>query len=136
MGKVGPGMEEQYLALSVREAGKSLGQHWSHCRGIEAIIRVGAQRRLEAPFCGARVGAQAALLPASVHAQEVGGDSVEPGQCGLALTIEPMSSAKSPRERLGGELLREGSAHPPPEIAINRRDVAIEDSLEALRPLA
>jgi hypothetical protein len=66
---------------------------------------------------------------------EVGRDSVQPGQRGLAATIKTTSTAKGACERLSGELLREGFSYPPAQVAIDRLRVAIEHGLEELGPL-
>ena len=121
--------------MSVREIGESRREHRSQCDGVEALIGVAARRGREAPARRTRVGAQTALLCAPVHAQEVGRDSVQPRQRGLAATIKTTSAAKGACERLSGELLREGFSDPPTQVAIDCFRVAIKHGLEELGPL-
>ncbi len=79
----------------------------------------------------AGIGAQPPLLGAGVLAQQVPGDPVQPGGDVGTLGLIPVTLPERQGERLGGKVVGQLGADPPPQVAMNRRVVPVEQLREA-----
>jgi hypothetical protein len=79
------------------------------------------------------VGAQPPHLCASVLAQQVPSDPVQPGAGAGMLGAILAAPPERQRERLGGKIIGQVGADPPPQVAQDRRVVAVEQLREAGR---
>jgi hypothetical protein len=132
--QVRPGQQQQHLALLGGQLGN--GQHGT-TRGHAGVDPLGN------PVAGigsggvghdAGIGAQPPLLGAGVLAQQVPGDPIQPrGDVGTLGTLGPIPVALPKRqgERLGGKVVGQLGADPPPQVAMNRRVVPVEQLREA-----
>jgi hypothetical protein len=68
-----------------------------------------------------------------VLAQQVAGDPVQPGGSVGILAAIPVAAPERQRERLGGQVVGQLVADPPPQVAQDRRVVAVEQLAEAGR---
>jgi hypothetical protein len=126
-----PGQQQQHLALLGWEVGHRQRGAASGCGGVEPLGNAVAEIRSGRVGRDAGVGAQPSHLRAGVLAQQVPGDPVQPGggigMLGAVLVAPP----KRQRERLGGKVVGQLVADPPPQVAQDRRVVPVEQLREA-----
>jgi hypothetical protein len=72
------------------------------------------------------------LLGAPVRAQQVRGDSVQPGQQGATIRVEGPSSAERDRERLRGQVVGHRAAGPAGQELVDGPEVRGKGALEPL----
>jgi hypothetical protein len=134
--QIGPGVQQQHFALVGGEVGE---------RGRDAPCRGGRVDPLGHTVAGvvgvrvawvvweAGIGSQATLLGACVLAQQVRSDPVQPrGRVRLPRPVVP-----PPREclgeGLGGKVVGQFGTDPAPQVAVDRREMPVEQLSKACR---
>ncbi len=126
-----PGEQQQHLALLGGQVGhRQRGTTRGH-GGVEPLGNAVADVGSGGVGHDAGIGTQPPHLSAGVLAQQVPGDPVQPGggigMLGAVLVAPP----KRQRERLGGKVVGQLVADPPPQVAQDRRVVPVEQLREA-----
>jgi hypothetical protein len=125
-----PHMEKQHLALFCHKLSKGGGNPWTDQRSAQALV---AHRGLLAKLGvsgEASVEVELVLLSAPVVSEKIGGYSEQPGSQASSLGFEIMAPSEGDSERLGCQIIGEGRADPTSQIAVDKREVVFEASLE------
>lgn len=128
--QVGPGEQEQGIAIGRGERRETLHQRGHGARGVHASVRSIRLARGTVGLVETRVGTQASLLAAPVMPQQVGRDPEQPGPGIGPIGVVSTTAREGDDERLRREVLGEIDATTTREIRINRGVVAVEDRFE------
>jgi hypothetical protein len=131
--QIAPGMQQQYLALVGGEVGEHGGGAPSRGGRVDPLGHTVAGVVCVQVGWDALIGSQAALLGAYVLAQQVPSDSVQPRA--RVRMLGPVVPAPGERlgEGLGGEVVGQFGTDPASQVAMDRREVPIEQLSEACR---
>ena len=123
-------MQEQYFALLRHKLSQRGGDPGSSKGGAEAVV---AQRRVLAKLDingKAGIELELVLLRPPVVTKKVRGDAEQPRPHASLLGVKVMAPSVGDRERLSGQIVGEGSAHPTSDETMNYREVVLEASLK------
>ena len=129
--QVRPGQQQQHLALLGGQVGDGQRGTTRRRSSVDPLGDAVADIRSGGVGHDAGIGAQPPLLGAGVLAQQVPGDPVQPGGDVGTLGLIPVTLPERQGERLGGKVVGQLGADPPPQVAMNRRVVPVEQLREA-----
>jgi len=132
--EVGPGAQQQYLALFAVQRRERPRDPRRQGRGDHPLVgRIGELGRGQQPgrvTRYSRVELKQLLLVPPVLAHDVGGDPVQPGPQGAALGPVHGPPPVRRHEHLGRQVLGQGRAHAPRDEPVHRGEVLPEHGLE------